>query len=141
MPPIVVPNEGQVELATSMAITADFSGYEYQFDLFSNNYTPTQSSSVEDFVIANYDGYEPKVWHRTDWNTVITIDDEAVLTLALNPLQFQNLGEDQIVYGYLIRSVSSGNVLWCQRFDLTPTIGVLYGISFSVILNVFGSYP
>lgn len=138
---LVTPDEGQLELMTNMLITNSFSGYNYEVDLYQNNYTPIQSSTGSDFTIANFTGYSQQTFTRTEWTTPATVSDQAFSQSTENPFTWTCGATGNTIYGYLIRSSATGKVLWAELFA-TPVVltnGAI--IELNIQITVFGANP
>lgn len=139
---LVTPNEGQLELLANCVITTGFSGYDYDIDLYQNNYTPDQSSTGSDFTIANFTGYAQVVATRGDFLTPTTVSNQATTSLSLNPLTWTCGATGNTIYGYLVRSSLSGKVLWAELLPSGPYV-LTNGQIFELNINftLFGSNP
>ena len=138
---IVTPDQGQIELANCMLVNESYPTYKYLVDLFKNNYTPDQNSAASSFAIADYDGYEQQSFTRDQWSTIVNSAHQALALCSINPFQFSNNGAVQTIYGYLVRSATSGLVLWCERYQMPFVIGAGNCLDQPIGLLLFGSTP
>jgi hypothetical protein len=139
---LVTPNEGQLELLANALITSGFTGYDYDIDLFQNNYTPVQGSTASDFTVATFTGYVQVVATRADFVTPTTVSNQATTSLSLNPLTWTCGTTGNTIYGYLVRSSLSGKVLWAELLPSGPyvlTSGQIFQLNINI--NLFGANP
>ena len=111
---LVVPDEGEIELLRKMLI--DLTDTEaYSLRLYQNNYAPSSSTTATDFTEADFDGYAPITFNRTDWATpTIDIYSEANTTA---PQQAWTCGTfTNTIWGYYVLGNTSGKVLWAEKF-------------------------
>lgn len=142
MPGIVIPNEGQIELANDLLTTAINTAKRYLVDLFQNQYLPNQTTTMANFTLSNFPGYQQVNISRASWlPAVINSNNQAVVSWSQNPASWNNNGASQPCWGYLVSSSITGKVLWCQAFDTVQIIGLGKSLELDIALNVFGSNP
>lgn len=90
--------------------------------LFTNNYTPTQSSEVGDFTEAAFSGYAPQSVDKTDWATPATVDGKATSTAPATPLVWTNGSGSVDVYGYFVTNADDDEVIYAQKFTSVKTV-------------------
>lgn len=118
MPSVVVPNQGLLELATVMLSVGD-GPFSYIVDLYANNYGPNAFSTPADFVVCTFPGYVPITVDRSLMNMSLEEGNFVQSSYANNPIGWGNAwNSTTTVYGYLVRSTATGNVLWAQAFDV-----------------------
>ena len=141
MPGIVVPDQGQLELASYCLCANPSPGFLYLVDLFQNQYTPDQSTTFANFTLCDFMGYAQVSFPRSKMVAPITIGHQAQVAYLANPVSWNNNGPQQAVWGFLVRSNVTGNVLWCQAYNSVQLVGLGKQLQFDLTLNVFGSNP
>lgn len=114
--PIVLPNEGLVDLLTYM-IKSTISGVgNWELRLFQNNYTPIQSSILSNFTVATFTGYSAVTLTRGNWTTPTIISDHAVSTYTTSPQVWTCGATGNTIYGYYMVDTTAGVVRGAERF-------------------------
>lgn len=118
--PIVVPDIGERALLEMLVKTA--SPPDFEMLLYSNNYTPVESSVAGDFTIHAAAGLNVvKTLARASWGTAST--SAGVTSIAYPQQSWQNTsGSTQNVYGYIVRVSGGGSLLWAERFSSAPIV-------------------
>lgn len=115
---MVIPNEGKI-LWDQWATGADVSGLEdYVFDLYQNSYTPVDGSSAANFLVASFPGYAQVPVARSTYGTPTIVSNVAYALSSVSPLWSCTSGGPQTVYGWYMRSASTGKVLAAAVFDV-----------------------
>lgn len=110
----LVPNVGaQVMLKAGLNHTAP---QNLVLKLFTNNYTPIETSVAGDFTEASGNGYAAKTLTGGSWS--VTNADPSAASYAAQTFTFTgNLGN---VYGYFLVQATSGILVAAERFDTAP---------------------
>lgn len=113
--PLVVPNEGEIELLQKMLLnTADTE--QYSLRLYRVDYTPVLSSTLTDFTEANFTNYLAKTLSRGDWSTPTTNgSNKGQSNVATQSWTCGASGNT--IYGYYVVGATSGKVLWAEKFS------------------------
>jgi hypothetical protein len=106
---IVTPNVGEIVAMELMLKSEDIS-----IHLFVNDYTPDEDAVLGSFTEMSTLGYASKTLDKDDWS-VSTVSDKAVAENVLQTWTFTS-GTGVYVYGYYTKRVSTGELLYCQRF-------------------------
>lgn len=105
--PIVLPNEGLINLLTWM-IKSPISGLlDWQLMLFTNDLHPDQDTVYSDLVEATFYGYSRVPIQRMYWTVPTIIDDRAVSTYTETPQTWTVLGGTETIYGYAMVTPTS----------------------------------
>jgi len=116
---IVVPNEGELELARKMLKDALSTDEDYSLKLFANDYTPISTTTAADFTDPVFTGYAVKTLTRSDWDNPITLANGDAYSEYSVEQSWTCGATGDTVYGYYIEGDTSGKVLWSERLD-TP---------------------
>jgi len=84
--------------------------------LFTNNYTPIDASTENNFVEANFSGYAAKTFNNAnDWT--ITPGAPTTAELAIQTFEANNnLVPEVYIYGYWFSLASNNLALWAEKF-------------------------
>lgn len=92
------------------------------YHLYQNNYTPTDSSVLSDFVEANFTGYAAQTVAATAWNNATT-DASGNTCATAADLVWTNTGTtSQTIYGYYVTDTGGTILEWCERFANPRTL-------------------
>jgi len=138
---VVVPNEGSLELASLMLAENASDGFRFLVDLYQNNYTPNQSSTIANFTICDFAGYGQVSFLRSAWSLPTIVSDQAVIEYSYNPISWNNNGVVQYAYGYLVRSSVTNNVLFAEQFAQSQAVTIGSQLSLNLAFQLFGSNP
>jgi len=121
---MVIPNEGK-PLLLGWLFRDDGTGLEdFILDLYSNDYTPVDGSTGASFTAATFGGYAQLDILRSEFDAPAVVANVAEIVRTPPPAWTQTSGADQIVYGWYLRGVDSGEVVAAQRFDTPRTMSV-----------------
>jgi hypothetical protein len=117
---IVVPEVGERNLLNMLLRTA--SPPDFEILLFSNDYTPVETSAYGDFTIHTAAGLNVvKTLSRAGWAAATT--SSGVTSSVYAQQSWQNTsGSTQSVYGYIVREAGTSNLLWAERFTNAPIL-------------------
>ncbi|MCE5292097.1 MAG: hypothetical protein LLG14_23040 [Nocardiaceae bacterium] len=114
---MVIPNEGKT-LALDRWLDPDGNpGEDWIVRLYSNNYTPVDSSTLASFTEATFTGYSAVLVEMNDWGAASITTNVAYSTSSVTPSYTCTGGGGQTVYGWYAEGATSGKVLAAQRFD------------------------
>lgn len=132
---VFIPNSGLLELCQNCFGPGEpFAGIYYLIDLYQNEPVYSPYMTPADLEVANFTGYAQVQRARSDM-ALPYLDSGGAVTLAeVNPLKWQNLGTQQMLYGYSVVSAVTGALLWVNPFEF-PWL-----LEFNQILSVdFGA--
>ena len=115
---MVIPNEGKLLLAQRALRTATGDNENYVVDLFTNNYTPVDSSTGTSFTVATFTGYAQVAVASSAFNSAAIASNVAEIATSAAPTFTCSGGTSQTCYGWFMRGVTSGKVYAAQRFDV-----------------------
>lgn len=105
--------------------------------LFTNNYTPLESSVVSDFTQATFTGYA--AIQLTSWSTPAYSSGKARTSNAV--ITFTNTGgSSATIYGYYVTDSGNTNLFFAERDPLGP-ITLNPGDSYAITIEVTGDNP
>lgn len=129
---LVLANVG--ETITLEAMVAKTAGQNLVLRLYKNNYIPVEASTAANFTEADFTGYSPVTLTAANWNTVA--GDPSTLDYAKQSFTSSVGGQSQEVYGYYLTQVTSGKLVWAERFTSAPYTIVNNGDVIEVTLNI-----
>ncbi len=134
---LVTPNAGELELLTKMLKSALTVDEDYVLKLFSNDYTPVNSTVVGDFTESAFGGYASKTLTRAGWNAASTVTSKAQMDYGTTQSWTCNTTVGGTIYGYFVLAATSGTCLWAERFNVARTVsnGDILQLIPSVSLN------
>ena len=113
---LVMPNEGEVAvLGAALKVSAP---ENLSLRLYTNDYTPVETSTASSFTEVSGSGYAPITITAPDWTLVA--GDPTVATAAEKMWSFT--GNPGNIYGYFVVGATSGKVYWAERFTNAPII-------------------
>lgn len=83
--------------------------------LFSNDVTPTNSTSIGDLVQVSSTGYAPITLVSSNWTTT----QLSGVTTAVHSERTFSFGTSMVAYGYYV-TTQSNQLLWLERFSGAP---------------------
>lgn len=112
---LVVPNQGeQIALEALVGKTA---GQNLVLRLFKSNTTPDESTTEASLTEADFTGYAAITLTAASW--VYAAGDPGALSYAQQTF-VSTAVQSQSVYGYYLTQVSSGKLVWAERFTDGP---------------------
>lgn len=117
--PLLAPDAGEVELLDKMLKDALSVNEDYSLRLFTNNYTPVESSVLGDFTEPTFVGYAPVTLTRASWAGASTSMGVTSTQYATQSWTKGDAGSVDI-YGYFVIGATSNVVLWAERFAVSP---------------------
>jgi hypothetical protein len=112
---LVVPDGGEV-----VALNLLFNKVAAQnqvIDLYQNNWTPAETDTDASYTVANFPGYAAKNLTGADWTVT-----SGAPTQAVAPAQLWTCSgsTNQNIYGYKVKQVTSGILLFAERLSGVP---------------------
>lgn len=140
---VVVPYDGLPELlANALGLTDTIAESGLLVDLYQNDYQPTPSTTAGAFTPCDFTGYGSVTVYGSQFlYPYLTEDGTAEADYSNNPVSWQNNGTTQAVYGYLVRSVSTGAVLWAAAWVTPVLLHRREVLSFPLSIQDFGGVP
>jgi hypothetical protein len=118
---IVVPDAGSLKLLAATLGSSETVDVTFVLKLFSNNFTPNNTTLTSDFTEASFTGYAPVLFARSDWQRPALVSGKAGMLLFTAPSKFNNTGPSATVYGWYVVGLTTGVTLFCERFA-TPEV-------------------
>lgn len=119
---IVIPDAGSLEVLTQAFSSALVVDVPLSVRLFSNNYTPDQSSVLANFTEAGWLGYFRQTINRADWYNALLVGGVASLEYSLVFLWTNTSGAPQTVYGWYAVNPATAVVQIAERFGTTRVL-------------------
>jgi hypothetical protein len=111
---LLVPNEGEAKMLEY--ITGKAAQETLILCLYTNDKTPAEADTVASYTEASGNGYSAKNLTAASWSAVA--GDPSYIAYPQETWTFTGaLGN---VYGYFLKSGTSGKVLWAERFSNGP---------------------
>ena len=113
-------------------------GVYYLVDLYQNNNAGDANSTAADFVLCDFEGYATVMFPAEQMGEATLTEEGAEVAYLNNPVQWQNNGVQQGVYGYIVRSAVTNNVLWVNWFGFQTILDLKQVLSVDVTLGLLG---
>jgi hypothetical protein len=111
-----VPNVGEVKMLENVL---NKTAPENQIlKLFKSNTTPADTDTHATYTEADFTGYTNKTMTGTSWT--VTTGDPCTANYAQQTFASTATQTAQSVYGYFVTQVSSGVLMWAERFTDGP---------------------
>jgi len=128
---LVLPNQG--EQITLEAMVGKTAGQNLVLRLFKSNTTPDESTTEASVTEANFTGYSAITLTAASWS--YTAGDPGTIAYAQQTFTSSAGSQSQAVYGYYLTQVTSGKLVWVERFTDGPYTIVNNGDTIKVTLN------
>ena len=128
---LVLPNQG--EQITLEAMVGKTAGQNLVLRLFKSNTTPSESTTEASLTEANFTGYSAITLTAASWT--YTSGDPSSIAYAQQTFTSSAGSQSQPVYGYYVTQVTSGKLVWVERFTDGPYTIVNNGDTIKVTLN------
>lgn len=113
---LVVPNQGeQILLEAFVGKTA---GQNLVLFLFSNNVTPAETDTEANYTAMSGFGYADITLTAANWS--FTAGNPSTLSYAEQTFSFTGAAGNS--YGYGFKQVTSGKLVWAERFATAPIV-------------------
>lgn len=113
---ILVPNAGE-ELALKNFLNHT-APQNQVMDLYTNNITPAEGDTAATYTAATGSGYAQKSLTGSSWTVTAGAPSEAAY--AMQEYAWSGVPTPATMYGYFIRQVASGILMWAERFTGAP---------------------
>lgn len=128
---LVLPNQG--EQITLEAMVGKTAGQNLVLRLFKSNTTPDESTTEATVTEADFTGYSAITLTAASWS--YTAGDPGTIAYAQQTFTSSAGSQSQAVYGYYLTQVTSGKLVWAERFTDGPYTIVNNGDTIKVTLN------
>ena len=113
---LVLPNQGE-QLALE-ALVGKTAGQNLKLCLFQNDYTPIESTIETALTEATFTGYGSITLTAANWT--FTGADPSHVDYAQQTFTSTAGSQNQPIYGYYLLQVTSGKLVWAERFTDGP---------------------
>jgi hypothetical protein len=121
--PLVVPDEGEIQLLQKMLKNALSTDETYLLKLYRVDYTPISTTAKGSFTEANFTGYAARTLTRALWSAAITNSSSAgEASYGTSPSSWTCGTTGNTIYGYWVEGTTSAKVLWAERFSTSRVL-------------------
>lgn len=120
--PLVVPDQGELELLDKMLKDALSTNENYILKLYKNDVTPTNVFAPGSFTEADFTNYAARTLSRATWNAAVTVSGKAESSYGTSPQSWTCGASGNTVYGYWVEGAASAKVLWAERFSTSRVL-------------------
>lgn len=113
---LVLPNQG--EKIALEALVAKTAGQNLILKLFKSNTTPGETDTEATYTEADFTGYSAITLTAANWSVSEGAPSEA--SYAQQTFTSTAGSQNQPVYGYYLVQVTSGKLVWAERFSDGP---------------------
>ncbi len=116
--PLLVPNNGEgIAIAAFLNKTAP---QDQTLILYQNNLTPAETDVTAGYTDATFTGYASKALTGVGW----TVVEGAPTSASFAQQTFTSTADQtlQNIYGYMVKQVTSGKIMWAERFSAAPYV-------------------
>jgi len=125
---LVLPNQGEgIALEALVGKTA---GQNLILKLYKNDVTPGETDTESTYTVADFTGYADQTLTASSW--VKTEGAPSDVTYPQCTFTSTAGSQSQAIYGYYLVQVSSGKLVWAERFTDGPYIIVNNGDAIKV---------
>lgn len=116
---LLVPDVGEVQLLKfALGVIAN---EDQVIELYATNITPAEGDTLATYTVAAGGGYAAKTLTKTSW-TVATATGTTTGSYAQQTWTFTGaLTTNPDLYGYLVKSATTGILLWAEKAGATFT--------------------
>jgi hypothetical protein len=111
-----VPNVGEVKMLEHLLNKT--APENLILKLFKSNTTPADTDTAASYTEADFTGYTNKTMTGTSWT--VTSGDPTTGAYAQQTFASTAGSQSQSVYGYYVTQVTSGVLIWAERFTDGP---------------------
>ena len=122
---LYTPNTGKLDLLDKMLKKALSTDESYILKLYSNNYTPDDSSVPGSFTEATFTNYAAVTLTRALWNASVIVSNKAQTSYGSAPQSWTCGASGNTIYGYYVVGATSGSVLWAELFATSRVLANL----------------
>jgi hypothetical protein len=120
--PLIVPDEGELELLDKMLKDALSTNENYILKLYRVDYTPNSTTTRTSMTEANFTGYAARTLTRANWNAAVTVSNQAESSYGTAPQSWTCGATGNTIYGYWVEGATSTKVLWAERFSTSRVL-------------------
>ena len=113
---LVLPNQGEV--IALEALVAKTAGQNLILKLYKNDITPGETDTETTYTVANFTGYSDQTLTASSWTT--TPGAPSDVTYPQCTFTSTAGSQNQPIYGYYLVQVTSGKLVWAERFSDGP---------------------
>lgn len=133
---LCIPFLGLMELIANavsspvLGLTGDY----FAIDLYTNYVSPSNEIDISAFDIATFEGYSQIRLSRDDLEVIENLPSQVYAQYGPAIAFSQNSKVQQTIYGFVVSSLASGNVLWYNAGQFPTVIPYLYNVQYTVAL-------
>lgn len=121
--PLVVPDEGELQLLQKMLKVALSTDETYILKLYKVDYTPISTTAKTSFTEANFTGYAARTLTRANWSAgIVNGSSAAESSYGTTPQSWTCGTTGNTVYGYWVEGATSTKVLWAERLSTSRVL-------------------
>lgn len=121
--PLVVPDEGEIQLLQKMLKHALSTDETYILKLYRVDYTPISTTAKTSFTEANFTNYAARTLTRALWsNAVMNASSAGEASYGSSPQSWTCGTTGNTIYGYWVEGTTSTKVLWAERFTTSRVL-------------------
>jgi hypothetical protein len=113
---LLVPNVGEVLALQNFLNNA--APQNQVLRLYTNNITPAEGDTAATYTEASGGGYSAKNLTGSSWTITAGAPSEA--SYARQDFVFTSVPSPATMYGYYVTQVTSGTLMWAERFPSAP---------------------
>jgi len=113
---LVVPDSGEVEMLKRI-LNVTIADPDVVLRLYTNDYTPIETSVVGSFTDATGAGYAPVTMTPATW-TISGDPTEAIYS----EIELAFTAAEPTIYGYFLTNTADNTLLWAERFVDGPYV-------------------
>jgi len=119
---LIVPNEG-LKRMLERGLRGFLGGvHDLAIRLYKNDYIPTSTSVLSNFVESTFQGYYRQWGDSSQWLPATMSGGRATSTYGSVPLTWTCTGGDEKIFGYYVEESETATVLWCERLSVPRTL-------------------
>ena len=121
---LVIPSSQQIKTLEWLLNQLDSNPWNSAYmHLFTNDYTPTVSSTTGDFTECVASGYAAQPADVGNFGTPTIVSGKASAAWTGTPTTFTSSSSGgQLCYGYYLLNNDDSSLLWAERFDAPRTL-------------------
>lgn len=120
--PLVVPDEGEIQLLQKMLKVALSTDESYVLKLYKVDYTPISTTSKASFTEASFTNYAARTLTH-NWSAAVeNASSAAQVSYGTTPQSWTCGATGNTIYGYWVEGATSAKVLWAERFSTSRVL-------------------
>ena len=121
--PLVVPQEGELQLLQKMLSLALSTNENYILKLYKTAVTPNSVTAKTSFTEANFTNYAARTLTRSSWSAgIINGSGAGEASYGTTPQSWTCGATGNTVYGYWVEGATSAKVLWAELFGTSRVL-------------------